>query len=409
MKNTRWGLALLTFLLFSAAQAKIEVLFHPHDPTLEKIGEWISEARSTVDIAMYNMETSASSPVIQALQAPAVQKRLQSRELHVRLIFEGYAAPEDNEKKMAELEKFGIDVRFLGKSVKVHHKFAVIDAGRPQSRVVTGSANWSLSSYRNYNENILFFTGEDEVTGRYDLEFSRLWSAAQLFGRDEEASERPVVDFDDEDGVAVFFNSPRTLGVTDQESTVLTEQVVRLIDQAQHTLQIATTRVRLVPVLESLKAAADRGVRIQLVISQDDYLDLSRRRAYLLGHPNLQLRVKFYSLKVSDYLSSQMHNKFLIADGEKILAGSFNWSVSSETKHIENVIELSGPKAAQVMGAYVAEFNSIFELGRGSYAGLEQALLKLEAQGQSPACAITPMALEVAQIRKLVQLGKNCR
>jgi len=409
MKKACWGLALLTIFAVHTAQAKIEVLFHPHDPTLEKIGQWIETAQSSIDIAMYNLETSASSPVIQALQSPSVQKRLQTGRLHVRLIFEGYAAPQDNEKKMAELEKLGLDVRFLGKSVKVHHKFAVIDAGLPSAKVVTGSANWSLSSYRNYNENILFFTGEDEVTGRYDLEFSRLWSASQEFGRDDDASERPVADYDDEDGVAVFFNSPRTLGVTDTQETMLTNQVVRLINEAQHTLQIATTRVRLTPVLEALRAAADRGVHIQIVISQDDYMDIGRRASYLLGRKNLELRVKFYSLKVSDYMTYQMHNKFLIADGEKILAGSFNWSTSSETRHIENLIELAGEKAAQVMPAYVNEFNSIFELGRDQYDAVAERLERLQADGQVPACAITPMALHVPEIRKLVKLGKGCR
>lgn len=409
MTKACWGLALLTIFAVHTAQAKIEVLFHPHDPTLEKIGQWIETAQSSIDIAMYNLETSASSPVIQALQSPSVQKRLQTGRLHVRLIFEGYAAPQDNEKKMAELEKLGLDVRFLGKSVKVHHKFAVIDAGLPSAKVVTGSANWSLSSYRNYNENILFFTGEDEVTGRYDLEFSRLWSASQEFGRDDDASERPVADYDDEDGVAVFFNSPRTLGVTDTQETMLTNQVVRLINEAQHTLQIATTRVRLTPVLEALRAAADRGVHIQIVISQDDYMDIGRRASYLLGRKNLELRVKFYSLKVSDYMTYQMHNKFLIADGEKILAGSFNWSTSSETRHIENLIELAGEKAAQVMPAYVNEFNSIFELGRDQYDAVAERLERLQADGQVPACAITPMALHVPEIRKLVKLGKGCR
>ena len=147
----------LSLVVASFAQAKVEVLFHPHDPTLEQISQWIMEAESTVDIAMYNMETGSSSPVIQALKSPDVQARLHSGQLQMRLLFEGYGTPEENSKKMAALEELGLDVRFLGKVVKVHHKFAVMDAGLRNHRVVTGSANWSLSSYRNYNENILFF------------------------------------------------------------------------------------------------------------------------------------------------------------------------------------------------------------------------------------------------------------
>ncbi len=47
--------------------------------------------------------------------------------------------------------------------LKVHHKFAVIDSALSTHRVITGSANWSLSSYHNYNENIVFFDQEPEV------------------------------------------------------------------------------------------------------------------------------------------------------------------------------------------------------------------------------------------------------
>ncbi|MFN7729347.1 MAG: phospholipase D-like domain-containing protein [Bdellovibrio sp.] len=399
----------LVLSLTVTAKAKVEVLFHPHDPTLEKIAEWITQARSTIDIAMYNMETSASSPVIKALQSSLVQKRIGSRELKIRLIFEGYAAPEEKAKKMTELEALGLDVRFLGKPVKVHHKFAVLDAGTPTARVITGSANWSLSSYRNYNENILFFTNEDEVTGRFNFEFSRLWKASREFGNSSDSSERPLADYDEEQDVAVFFNSPRTVDKGSHEDAVLTEQVVRLIQSAEHTLQIATTRVRLVEVLEALKAAAERGVHIQLVISQDDFMDIGKRAGYLSGHENLELRVKFYNLKVSDYMMYQMHNKFMIVDGATVLAGSFNWSKSSENSHIENLVELSGAKAAQVMQAYTEEFESIFSMGRDAFAPLAKELAQLKSQGASARCAIKPMALSVSEVRRLVKLGQGCK
>ncbi len=69
----KWFLSLFVVVSAFSAQARVEVLFHPHDPTLEKIAEWISEAQGTVDIAMYNMETTQRLPVIQELTSPRTQ------------------------------------------------------------------------------------------------------------------------------------------------------------------------------------------------------------------------------------------------------------------------------------------------------------------------------------------------
>ncbi|MFP5520094.1 MAG: phospholipase D-like domain-containing protein [Bdellovibrionia bacterium] len=391
--------------LASLADAKVEVMFHPKDPTLEQIAEWIDQAQSTVDIAMYNMETSDSSPVIQKLRSASVQQRIHSQQLQVRLVFEGYGTPTENTQKMAALESLGIDVRYLGKSVKVHHKFAVIDTGLRQHRVITGSANWSLSSYRNYNENILFFSDEAEVTARYQQEFNRLWKNAHEFGSSLEFEESKQMTYVDDENVEVYFNSPRFIDKDSLESSRLTSQVVRLIGGAQYSLKIATTRVRLVPALEALAAAAKRGVKVQIIISQDDYRDIGRRAKYLFSHPNIQLRVKFYNLKPSEYLKYQMHHKFMIVDDSIILSGSFNWSESSENRHIENLVELKGALAQEVWPQFNQEFVELWGLGRRNVEHLESDLVNM----QQIQCAFSPMALNVSEIRCFLKLGADCQ
>lgn len=397
-------LTILASLFVFNAQAKVEVLFHPHDPTLEQIAQWILEADRSIDIAMYNMETGDASPVIQALKSKAVQERLQAGKLQIRLIFEGYGTPEDNTKKMGSLEALGLDVRYLGLMVKVHHKFAVIDSGRKIQRVVTGSANWSLSSYRNYNENILFFENEGEISSRYQQEFNRLWLNAKEFGEQTATKEILVPAFTEQDNVEIFFNSPRTIDRDSQEPSLLTDQVVRLINEAQTEIKVASTRIRLQPILEALLAAAQRGVNIQVVLSQDDFMDIGRRTQYLMGHKNIEVRVKFYNLKVADYMTYQMHNKFMIVDSQTVWSGSFNWSNSSENKHIENVVEMTGDTALEVLPSYEEEFQMLWELGRENLA---QTLQKIEADAPTT-CSFSPMSLKINEARKLTQLGKTC-
>ncbi len=87
------------------------------------------------------------------------------------------------------------------------------------------------------------------------MEFNRIWKNAKEFGVHNDS---PLVEvaYDDQGDIDVFFNSPRTLDKNSSEESNLTNQVVRLIDGAQNNLKIATTRVRLQPILEALQAAA---------------------------------------------------------------------------------------------------------------------------------------------------------
>jgi phosphatidylserine/phosphatidylglycerophosphate/cardiolipin synthase-like enzyme len=411
MNSLKFRYSLLSLLAFgamafsSATHAKIEVLFHPHDPTLEKIATWIDEATQHVDIAMYNMDTTDGSPVIKTLKSEAVRTRIESGALQIRVVFEGYGTDEENAVKMNALEELGLDVRYLGRSVKVHHKFAAIDTGLENERVISGSANWSLSSYRNYNENILFFDREAEASDRFQAEFNLLWENAKLFGEDLGLSDREAGSRD-ETGLDIHFNTPRRLKV-DRNHPLLTDQIVRSIGSATSTIDIASTRVRLIPILEAISAAADRGVKIRIVLSQDDFRDLSKRAGFL-EKPGIELRVKFYNLKPGEFLTHQMHNKFLVVDGESVMTGSFNWSESAEKNHIENLVEFNGRLGKEMAEAYTTEFESIWEMGRDKLSNLKARLAGMKRAGQIPKCAFSPTTMELPEIRSLLRTHRDC-
>lgn len=392
-----------------SAQAKVEVLFHPTDPTLEKVADWIGEAHRTIDIAMYSMDTTKASPVMKRLAARDVQDRLQAGSLSIRLIFEGYGEKADNDKKMQDLEDLGVDVRFLKSGKIVHHKFAVIDPSETDARVISGSANWSMASYRNYDENMLFFEQEPEAVAQFGQEFETLWANSGEFGKTLSHPARALPDISHApDHMDVFFNSPRLLFKNMKPEAELTAQVARLIDGAKSEILVASTRVRLEPILNSLKAAAARGVHVKVYISEDDYHDLYKRSDWLVAQPNLELRVKFYNLNPSQYMTYQMHNKFLIIDRNEIGTGSFNWSDSSENGHVENFIELKPALASEVMPSYLKQFDMMWERGRTELPTLQQRVNDAKKAGTLPTCGFSPISLGYDEVRALLNLAPKC-
>ena len=138
---------------------------------------------------------------------------------------------------------------------------------------------------------------------------------------------------------------------------------MRAINTAQTTIVVASTRVRLEPILNALVGAAERGVNVRVLINQDDFSDLYKRSKWLL-HPKVQTRVKFFNLRKDQYLSHQMHDKFIVVDDSTVLTGSFNWSLSSENTYIENLNEFTGAMGQALAQTYTQEFLSLWDMHR---------------------------------------------
>ena len=268
--------SLLLLTLFGLnTQATVDVMFHPRDPSLSQIADHIMNAEKSVDMALYNIETSNRNPVMKALRSDEIQKRIQSGDLNVRIIFEGFGSKTDNQKRMQKLEDLGVDARHLGVSKKMHHKFATIDTQNSHPVLITGSANWSLSSKNHYNENILFFQNHPGLTQTFQNEFEDLWANSKEFGfsKDYSVYDRSVLEMEH---VEAFFNTAhfdvengfRRIG---GHKFTLTRELIKSIENASHSINIATTRIKLRPVYEALLAAAARGVQINAVVTMGEY------------------------------------------------------------------------------------------------------------------------------------------
>lgn len=432
----------LLLALGVASQAKVEVLFHPYQNTFSAIIERFEKAEERIDMALYNIDASDRNPIIRYLSSTKVQKRLKSGDLKIRMIFEGYESEEKNREKMLELEALGIDVRALGSSRKMHHKFATIDGNQKDGSVITGSANWSMTSLRNYNENILYFDNEGEMTQEFQKEFDFLWNLSEEVGRDfgklVYRYAKPTASVGE-----VTFNrdnftvkNGRLYKKRGDKGFRLTKKVVRAIDDAQESLEIASTRLKLRPIYNAILRAAKRGVKIKVLVTMGEYEWASRRKkmqvkdcyefdrkcsssqnyaAFLAkggyeGDQNVEVRLKFFNLNTSAYLTKQMHSKYIITDDKTVLTGSFNWSYSSEFNHIENVIRLNEEDSFSVVEDYNADFDFMWEQNREELSPLHAKISEVKEKGIKMNCGFEPMSLNFSQIDGLLRRGRRfCR
>jgi len=426
------------------AQAKIKTLFHPYDPTMEEIADYIMAAQSTIDLALYNLDTSKSNPVISALGSKDVQKRLKSGDLRVRIIFEGYSSKESNQGKMEELEALGLDAKYLGVGRKMHHKFAAIDTYSRKPILITGSANWSMSSQRNYNENIIYLEDKPGITSVFQKQFNLLWSQAKEYGnKAKEGKQRigvlPIRSL--EEGFEVHFNT-ENLKITprgfrkdsSKKGFVLTRQIVDLIDNAEHRIEIATTRLKLRPIYEALKSAAARGVKVEIVLTMGEYspsyyrkkskmkkcediyvekcstsqnFSMFLERDDYAGKENVTVRIKHFDIRKDQYLQKQMHSKYIIADNMTLITGSFNWSVSAEYNHFENIVTISGEHYPKVLEDFSQDFSRLWGLNRSKFESFVLGLEKKSERAEKIDCGFEPMTLTFLEIDHMLSSAKR--
>ena len=403
--------------LASLSGTGIKAMFHPLDPTLDEIAREILNAKSNIDIAMYSMDVTDENPVMRALASETIQSRLTAGTLKIRVIFEGYGSDEDNKSRSDALEKLGLDVRWF-----------------------SGSANWSLGSMRNYDEAILFARSTPGIAMAFQKEFNTLWGLSDEFGQTKFPDMTGVSDIPIEAGVSAAFNTANFKITGSRMVTIepklwtLTRTITQAIDSAKSSIKIASTRIVLRPVYNALLRAAARGVKIEILVNQDEYAPLSIRKKKVLpecaseytescstevdfpwfldslsypGKENIAVRVKFFSLNTRVTLAKQMHAKYLIIDGVRVSSGSFNWSTSAEYGHIENVVSLDGAYFADAVGQFSKNHDYAYNQGRDNYTPYVSKIETAIKTGVKTDCSFAPMALTFQEIDYLLDSGQR--
>ena len=454
------GLVLSTwFLVISSAGIGQElgqhkVVFSPaelDESHLAKAKDWIDQAETSIDIAMYSMRPTRIG-ILDSLEAAVLQG------VKVRMILEKASKDRKNPEGSfsSRMEDLGIDVRYINKIM--HHKFAIIDATEEsflptKNRLISGSANWTSSAAQRFDDNTLFFSGQYELSNRFSQEFDSLWNHSRDFvWQDFSESISRILPISEENPTAVdqndfdvFFTSANFQKVdlragpgfrTIYGVNTVSRAIVAAIESAKTSIKVASGHLRSKLIAEALlrKKQEAPGVDIQVILDNQKfisaYYDAEQKReiitcereartdrqrqkctetgiyySYDLVRAGIYVRFKAYAYRWHYSYAPQMHHKYMVIDQKVVLTGSFNYSDNAENNTMENLMVLRGDRFEQLADDFIENHETMWSSGRNLIEGLNEQI----SSADSFPIVFEPMALswqELSDLKKLIR--ENC-
>lgn len=306
----------------SPGEASIEVYFTDPQEGVNRGGpdstlaEAIDAATVSVEVAAYELDLwSIRDALLDAYR----------RGLPVRLVVES----ERNSRELDELEQAGIPIVGDGQEGLMHNKFVIID----RSEVWTGSVNYTVSDMYRNNNNLLRIQSSD-VAALYLAEFDEMFDK-EAFGQNSPTN---ATGQDTTVGgilVEVYF-SP------DDGAAAAVEEVIRSAQESIVFLAFSFTNDDLA---EAIVDRLEVGVEVRGVLDEGQIETNTGGDFDLFREAGVEV--------LPDGSPDRMHHKVIIVDGKTVITGSYNFSISAETRNDENLLVIHDPDIAR---SYLDEF-----------------------------------------------------
>jgi phosphatidylserine/phosphatidylglycerophosphate/cardiolipin synthase-like enzyme len=332
-----------------------------------RIANFIGEAKSTIDIAIYDfrLRDEAAAIVGDGLRAQA------RKGVHVRIVYDHAADPGADaipSAAPAHLESdqkpLGTDsfVRSLadiaqvkgvtGYRVLMHNKYVVRDAESADAAVLTGSSNYTNDSWGLQDNNLLCLRSQ-QLASYYARDFTDLWSRGKIV--DSTGSH--------DTGTVRLNDVPVTIAFTPGESPAVLKEIVGAIAAARNRLYVASVVLSSGPILAALSEAIDRGLPLGGLYDGPQMDQVERQwKAANVGADKVNTwqkvarhLVRKNSIPFDRQNQSQphnfMHNKLVVAD-QIVVTGSFNLS-NHAMGNAENVLLIRDAQFAEFYAKYI--------------------------------------------------------
>ena len=139
-------------------------------------------------------------------------------------------------------------------------------------------------------------------------------------------------------------------------SPTMEKAVVAFIGSASKTLDVCVYDLDLPEFAQALLDANKRGVKVRVIIAEEN-----AEKAYAVADQLEEMKTAGF-LTLAHNRSGLMHNKFMIADGERVWTGSYNLTRNCSRFNDNHAIVLESPELAE---NYEKEWQEIFEKRHG--------------------------------------------
>jgi len=275
-----------------------------------------------VDVAVYSMS-------LRTIRDALI--RAHERGVQVRVVMESDNL--DGSAPQALIEA-GIPVLGDRREGLMHDKFVVID----RSEVWMGSMNFTYSgTYEDNNQ--LIHIRSVEMAENYTKEFDEMF-VDDKFG-EEVVHETPNPEIDIDGARMEVFFSPDD-GVANR--------ILEILNEAQESIYFMAFSFTTDEFGEAIRAQAENGLAVAGVMEEEQVKSNAGTEYDLFKRSELDVFL--------DGNEGQMHHKTMIVDGEIVITGSYNFSLSAETRNDENLIVFHNEQIAEF---FMKEFQRVYQ------------------------------------------------
>ncbi len=336
----------------------VDAIYKPGSQIVSEIRDYINNAQSTIDVAVYNINDLS---IVVALNDAV------ARGVIVRYIANSGTTNSALDESIVPVNF--PDIRLNG-SALMHNKFMIVDRdSEDNSWVMSGSMNWTNNNINDDFNNILFI--QDQALAKsYTLEFNEMWGGdgptpnifSILIG-DQKKDNTPHNFIIGGDLVESYF-SP---------SDNTTNAIAGSLLSAENDIQFAVLSFTMNDMRDALIDRNNNGVFVRGLIESindlgGDYDALVAAGVNVKAHPE----------------TYDIHHKYAIVDANdtssdpQVVTGSHNWSAGAESSNDENTLIIHSPIVANIfLQEFEARWDGLLESVKGvkSIPGFEVQIL----------------------------------
>ncbi len=311
---------------------------------------YINRATSSIDMAIYNIDTYESSKIITALN------NAHARGVDVRVVYDFNTAHTGIAGLNASIGKIASPESNYNKNIGImHNKFVIFDVDSINNSFVwTGSTNFTSDQMEKDANNVIIIQ-DKSLALAYTLEFN------EMFGSESTTPNSAQSKF----GASKSDNTPHNfkIGGVDVElyfspSDNTHTQILNTINSAQIEINAATMTFTKSDAATSIVNKFDEGVVAKVILDDPTTYD--------------QVDILAGGLKENFRISGEagmLHHKYVIIDptdaaNAKVLTGCHNWTAAAQERNDENTLIIHNQTIAN---EYLQEFTERFNNGEYIY------------------------------------------